>query len=210
MSSRLGRINIIFWDFDGVLMDSNSIRDLGFKRVLSEFPENQVRQLVAFHQANGGLSRYVKFRYFFEEIRGESITDEEVLVWAERFSVIMKELLVDPNLLIRETIKFVKDNHGKYIMHITSGSDQDELRFLCKQLGIDGLFSSIHGSPKPKSEWVKELIKVNNYEKNECVLVGDSINDWEAAIENGIGFWGYNNREVKKLNTIDKFNLLLK
>jgi phosphoglycolate phosphatase-like HAD superfamily hydrolase len=184
---------VIFWDFDGVLMDSNSVRDLGFEHVLSEFPVEQVRQLVAFHQANGGLSRYVKFRYFFEEIRGESITDEEVLVWAERFSVIMVELLVNPQLLITATMNFVTENQGKYIMYITSGSDQDELRFLCKELGIDRYFSSIHGSPKPKSEWVKELIKVNKYNIDECVLIGDSINDWEAANENDINFLAYNN-----------------
>jgi len=202
------RIKVIFWDFDGVLMDSNSVRDLGFERVLAEFPKDQVNQLLKFHQANGGLSRYVKFRYFFEKVRGESITHEEVLIWAEHFSVIMKELLVNPNLLVLETINFVKENQGKYIMHITSGSDQDELRFLCKQLGIDGLFSSIHGSPKPKSEWVGEIIKVKNYNTEECVLIGDSINDWEAAMENGIGFWGYNNTVVA-LNTIE-FSLDLK
>ena len=189
-------------------MDSNSVRDLGFERVLAEFPKDQVNQLLKFHQANGGLSRYVKFRYFFEKVRGESITHEEVLIWAEHFSVIMKELLVNPNLLVLETINFVKENQGKYIMHITSGSDQDELRFLCKQLGIDGLFSSIHGSPKPKSEWVGEIIKVKNYNTEECVLIGDSINDWEAAMENGIGFWGYNNTVVA-LNTIE-FSLDLK
>ena len=85
-------IKVIFWDFDGVLMDSNAVRDLGFERVLSAFPKEQVDQLLAFHQANGGLSRYVKFRYFFENIRGEPITEEEILVWAERFSGIMKEL----------------------------------------------------------------------------------------------------------------------
>jgi hypothetical protein len=81
-------------------MDSNSIRDLGFVRILAEFPKDQVNQLLKFHQANGGLSRYVKFRYFFEEVRGEVIEDEDVLVCAERFSIIMKELLVNTDLLI--------------------------------------------------------------------------------------------------------------
>jgi len=196
-------IKVIFWDFDGVLMDSNSVRDLGFERVLAEFPEDQVNQLLKFHKANGGLSRYVKFRYFFEEVRGESITDKEVFIWAERFSIIMKELLVDPNLLIRETINFVKENQGKYIMHITSGSDQEELRFICKNLEIDHLFRSIHGSPKPKKEWVGELIRENNYSSEECVLIGDSINDWEAAKKNRVKFTAYNNYSLSHLNSFN-------
>ena len=47
---------------------------------------------MAFHQKNGGLSRYVKFRYFFEEVVGVDITEEEVNSWAMRFSEIMKKL----------------------------------------------------------------------------------------------------------------------
>ena len=201
-------IKTIFWDFDGVLMDSNAIRDVGFERVLSEFPKEQVDQLLAFHQANGGLSRYVKFRYFFEEIRKQPITDDEILVWAERFSLIMKELLVNPKLLVDETLNFVKENQGKYIMHITSGSDQNELRYLCQSMEIDHLFTSIHGSPKPKKEWVKELIEAHGYIKEECVLIGDSYNDYNAAAENNIFFKAYNNDSIQHLtNKIIHFNV---
>jgi HAD superfamily hydrolase (TIGR01549 family) len=190
------QIKVIFWDFDGVVMDSNAVRDIGFERVLSEFPKEQVDQLLAFHQANGGLSRYVKFRYFFEEIRNESITDDEILIWAEQFSLIMKELLVNPKLLIDETLNFVKENQGKYIMFITSGSDQNELRYLCQSMGIDHLFTSIHGSPKPKKEWVKELIDMHGYKKEECVLIGDSYNDFEAAEYSNIHFMAFNGTET--------------
>ncbi|UJP64469.1 HAD family hydrolase [Mongoliitalea daihaiensis] len=196
-------IKVIFWDFDGVLMDSNSIRDLGFEHVLAEFPKEEVDQLLAFHQANGGLSRYVKFRYFFEEIRKKSISDSDILIWAERFSLIMKELLVNPELLMEETLNFVKENQGEYIMHITSGSDQNELRFLCESMGIDNLFTSIHGSPKPKKEWVKELIEMHGYKKEECVLIGDSYNDYEAANSSNIHFMAYNNAKLEALTSIE-------
>jgi phosphoglycolate phosphatase-like HAD superfamily hydrolase len=181
-------IKVIFWDFDGVLMDSNTIREVGFERVLAEFPKGQIDQLLAFHRSNGGLSRYVKFRYFFEEIRKEPITDAEILKWAHYFSLIMKELLVNPNLLIEQTLNFVKENQGKYIMHITSGSDQNELQFLCQSLGINHLFTSISGSPTPKKELIKELIDIHDYKRNDCILIGDSVNDWEAANFNSIKF----------------------
>ena len=155
-------IKVIFWDFDGVIMESNAVRDLGFEKVLADFPKDQVKDLLDFHKANGGLSRYVKFRHFFENIRKENITEQEILEWAERFSKIMKKLLVNENLLIEETLEFIKNNQDKYTMHITSGSDQEELRYLCKAMHIEELFKSIHGSPKPKKEWVKELIHQNN------------------------------------------------
>jgi phosphoglycolate phosphatase-like HAD superfamily hydrolase len=193
------QISVIFWDFDGVLMNSNPTRDFGFERVLHDFPKEQVEELLAFHRKNGGLSRYVKFRYFFEEVRGEKTNEGDIRLWAARFSEIMRELLVDSNLLIDETLEFVKANQGKFVMHITSGSDQEELRFLCQELKINDLFASIHGSPTPKTELIRSIIESARYDKSECVLIGDSRNDWQAAKENGITFIEYNCPEIAEL-----------
>jgi len=193
----LNNLETIFWDFDGVIMNSNAIRERGFIEVLKNFPEEQVRQLMDFHQQNGGLSRYVKFRYFFEEVRGERITNEEVNAWAQRFSKIMLELLVDENLLIKETTEFIKANHQNYKMHIVSGSDQTELRQICKGICIDIYFDSIHGSPTPKNDLVATLLNKHHYELNKCLLIGDSKNDYEAAKVNGIYFMGYGNSHME-------------
>jgi phosphoglycolate phosphatase-like HAD superfamily hydrolase len=129
------------------------------------FQIQEVSILLEFHRANGGLSRYVKFRYFFEEIRGEKISDDDINKWAIKFSQIVLKFLLNPGLLINETIDFVRNNQGRYKMHITSGSDQNELRFICQELEIAQFFDSIHGSPKPKKEWVKELIDMHKYNK---------------------------------------------
>lgn len=187
----------IFWDFDGVLMDSNKVRDFGFEKVLAQYPAEEVEKLLKFHRENGGLSRYVKFRYFFEEVRGEAITEAGVKEWADRFSVIMRKLLVDPSLLIRETIDFVKKNHEKYQMYIVSGSDQAELRYLCRKMNIASCFKGIHGSPKPKTQWLKELLIRHNYLPGNCLMIGDSHNDYTAAKENNILFMAYNNSELE-------------
>ena len=200
------KINVLFWDFDGVLMNSNSVRDKGFELVLAEYPKDQVKQLMDFHHANGGLSRYVKFRYFFEEVRGEEITDEEVQVWASKFSEIMLNNLINKNLLIQETNDFVKANHQNYNMHIVSGSDGNELRAICKGVGITKFFNSIEGSPTPKIELVSNILKKEGYSPSECGLIGDSVNDYEAARINKISFFGYNNKDLKPFeNYIDSF-----
>src|SRR5690606_14582405 len=149
-----GKQNIL-WDFDGVLMDSMPVRNQGFELVLKEFPQQEVAQLMQFHLNNGGLSRYVKFRYFFEKIRNENISEEEVNKWASIFSDIMKSELVNPKLLITDSLNFVKDNYQNYEMHIVSGSDQEELRFLCENMGLSNYFKSINGSPAPKIQLVK-------------------------------------------------------
>lgn len=190
--SFLNNYKTIFWDFDGVLMNSNEIRDLGFVRVLSSFPEEKVDKLIEFHKKNGGLSRYVKFRYFFEEILNEEISDEEVNNWAKKFSKIMLDLLIDDSLLIKETIDFVKKEFNNKEMHIVSGSDQNELRLICCELNLSKYFISINGSPEPKISLVRKILGGYEYKKRECVLIGDSVNDKEAAKMNGIDFIPYN------------------
>ncbi len=198
---------VILWDFDGVLMNSNAIRDLGFETVLSSFPVDKVAQLMTYHKANGGLSRYAKFRYFFEEILKESVTDATIEKMAASFSIIMRKYLVNPDLLIKDSMNFVRLHHEKYAMHIVSGSDQQELRYFCQELGISIYFLSINGSPTSKKKLVMNLLNNFRYNKREVLLIGDSINDYDAAIENNIHFMGYNNSSLKSLSSpyIDSF-----
>lgn len=196
-------LEAIFWDFDGVLLNSNEIRDKGFSEVLKKYPKEQVDKLMAYHQANGGLSRYVKFRYFFEEVRGESITDDEVNQWAAKFSEIMMQLLTDHSLQISETLRFVKNHHQQIPMYVVSGSDQTELRKLCEAHGIAKYFKRIHGSPKPKKQWVSEILEEEQLTAANCLLVGDSVNDFEAADVNGLYFKGYNSQKAERLTTVN-------
>ncbi|WNB16861.1 HAD family hydrolase [Marivirga arenosa] len=200
-------IKTIFWDFDGVIMDSMPIRDQGFIEILKDYPEDLVTQLLAYHKANGGLSRYVKFRYFFEEILKEKVSDAEVEQLANKFSTIMLKKLKNPDFLINQTVKFIQEHHENYQMFIVSGSEQSELREICKSVGIAKYFKGIFGSPTPKNQLVKNLIKKENINASKAILIGDSINDFEAAKVNKITFYGFNNPELKSvsLNYIQNF-----
>jgi phosphoglycolate phosphatase-like HAD superfamily hydrolase len=189
---------ILLWDFDGVILDSMKVRDTGFEFVLKDYPKEHLDKLISYHQANGGLSRYVKFRYFFEVIRKEQISDQQINDLAQQFSTVMLRELPKKEHIITETLAFIKQQHneGKQ-QHIVSGSDQSELRTLCQMLKIDGFFKTIQGSPIPKINLVKGILEIENYLKKDICLIGDSINDYEAASANEIQFFGYNNPALK-------------
>jgi phosphoglycolate phosphatase-like HAD superfamily hydrolase len=195
------RFQAVLWDFDGVLMNSNEIRDFGFMEVLKDFPKEQVSQLLDYHRANGGLSRYHKFRYFYEVILGQQITENMVMELASSFSVIMHKKLLDSSLLIRETTSFVERNFEGVPMYIVSGSDQNELRALCEAHQLKNFFKGIFGSPTPKKELVKDILIKNNFSASDCILIGDSVNDFEAAEVNGLFFMAYNNKAIEGLST---------
>ena len=188
----------IFFDFDGVILDSMPVRAYGFRTIFKDFDTTLVDKLIKFHELNGGLSRFVKIRFFFEELLQKPIKDETVITYADNFSLIMKEELSNHKYLIEETVDYIHNNFKDYNLHIVSGSEENELRYLCEKLNIDTYFKSIHGSPTHKNKLVENLFLEYDYNKDETILIGDSINDYEAAYINGINFYGYNNDELKE------------
>ena len=201
--------NILF-DFDGVILDSMKIRTDGFREIFSSFQKKDVDLLVDFHNKNGGLSRYVKIEYFFKRILNEDINAQKINEIAARFSEIMRYKLIDKSLLIEPTINFIYKNYKAFNFHIVSGSDQDELRFLCDKLKLREYFISIFGSPTVKDDLVANIIKSHKYKKSETIIIGDSINDFNSAEKNKIKFFGFNNPDLKEKSDkyIENYNLI--
>lgn len=192
-------IKNIFFDFDGVILDSMDIRDYGFKTILSPYDRfNKMKDFIKYHRFNAGLSRFHKIRYFFKEYLDEEISDEKVNEMAEEFSKIMRKELIDKKYLIKQTVEFMEKNYLKYNFYIVSGSEQEELRYICKNLGIEIYFKEILGSPIHKNELVKMTVEKDKLNSEESILIGDSINDYEAAESNGLDFYGFNNEKLKE------------
>jgi phosphoglycolate phosphatase-like HAD superfamily hydrolase len=79
-----------------------------------------------------------------------------------------------------------------------SGSDQDELRYICQRINIERYFMTIEGSPTSKIDLVSGIISRYKYNSGNAILIGDSINDSDAAKANGVMFYAYNNDALKK------------
>ena len=197
------KIKTIFWDFDGVILASHPIREMGFKVALQQYPEKEVEALLAYHRENGGWSRYVKFEYFFEQIRKEPYSEEDILHLASAYSNAVKSLLINKDLLIEESISFILNKGKKYRMYIASGSDGKELNEVCQGLGISAYFHSIHGSPEKKSAILNRILKEHQHDPSSCLMIGDAKNDYDAAVENNIPFLGFNNPEIEQLTNVD-------
>ena len=45
---------------------------MDLETIFKEFDSKLVDKLIEFHELNGGLSRFVKIRFFFEELLNES------------------------------------------------------------------------------------------------------------------------------------------
>lgn len=190
--------SVILWDFDGVILDSNNIRTNGFRHIFKNYDQDYVNKLIDFHVRNGGLSRYEKIDYFFNDILGEKLTLLEKNNHLGRFTNYCKKKLCDKKLLIQDSLEFIEKNYKNFKFHLVSASDEKELIYITSRLEITDYFISIHGSPDTKTININNILNDNNYKRANCCLVGDSINDKQAALNNKISFFGYNNQELKK------------
>ena len=195
-------IKQILFDFDGVIIDSMAVRDEGFRYIVKEYNNILIEEFIKYHRYNAGLSRYVKIRYFYEKMLGQSISEEKVNELASEFSTIMKERLTTPEIIITKTVDFIKSIYKDIPLHIVSGSDEKELNFLCEALKLDTYFVTIEGSPTPKNDLVSDIMKKYAYDLKETLLIGDSINDYEAAKKSDLYFVGFNNDDLKELSDL--------
>jgi len=196
-------IKNILWDFDGVIFDSMKIKNDGFMELFKEYDKLLLKKMEEYHYLHGGVSRFDKIRYFYTDILSKEITNDEILDFADEFAKIIEKRLFDSNNLIMDSIYFIKNNYTKYKFHIVSGAEHHELNRICDAFDLTQYFISINGSPIKKDILVKNVLEKYNYNKDESILIGDAITDYNASMKNGIGFYGYNNSALKKFDYID-------
>ena len=56
----------IFWDFDGVIKDSVSLKSDAFSELFSSSDKAVVNKINEHHELNGGVSRYEKIPLYLE------------------------------------------------------------------------------------------------------------------------------------------------
>jgi phosphoglycolate phosphatase-like HAD superfamily hydrolase len=194
----LNNFSSIFWDFDGVILNSDKVRTDGFRHIFENYSKQEVDKLIDYHTINGGLSRYDKIEYFSQKISKKKISEKEKFFYIQLYGNYCRDRLCNKSLLIHSSIDFIKENYESYNFHLVSASDEKELSYLCSKLDIEKYFKSISGSPVNKILNLKKLLRLNNYLKSKCCLIGDSINDKDAAMKNGITFFGFNNKDLIK------------
>ena len=154
----------------------------------------------------------MKIEFFFNLIRKESISFKSVNHWANKFSELVTQDVLEARS-VKGSLEFLKKYFNQFDFAIVSGSDQKELREVCKGRGIDSFFKMILGSPIDKKNNIATLLSDFKWERNKSLYVGDSNNDLEAAKANNVGFIGrssglvdwknYNVRFVSDLSSLN-------
>jgi HAD superfamily hydrolase (TIGR01549 family) len=176
----------LLFDFDGVLAESVDIKTEAFRKMYLSHGDEFAQRVVDFHEANGGVSRYEKFKIINGEWLGEEITPQKIDELANIFS----DLVVDGVVNADEVTgaKEFLDSSSQYIKFIITGTPTIEIKPILNKRGMNHYFKEAFGSPEKKGYWVQHILKTENISPDECVFIGDALADFNAATENNIDF----------------------
>lgn len=177
----------LVFDCDGVVLDSNAVKTRAFERVVGDAYGGEVaRRFVAYHEANGGVSRYAKFAHLVTAMLGREARPGEVEALCDRFSEQVVAGLDGCPLAPRlDELRAATAGRPWFVV---SGGDQQELRAVFALRGLAPLFDGgIFGSPATKPVILGRLLEAGVLER-PALLLGDSRVDFESARDAGLGF----------------------
>jgi len=182
----LNKYKTWFFDCDGVLLDSNKLKSESFYEVALPYGKEKAQALVECNKRLGGVTRFEKFRYFFETILEKKSFEKELEKALHNFSTLVCEKLIScPETSgVRDFLSSFPTNTWKYVV---SGGAQSEIRYVFKQRGLDIYFNGIYGCPDSKEVIMSNILKLPDM-KYPAVFIGDSRYDYETAFKFNIDF----------------------
>ena len=212
-----GLIKNIFFDFDGVILDSVDCKTKAFKSMYEKYGNKIADEVEAYHIAHGGVSRFEKFKFWHKKYLGINLSDKELSELSNEFSSRVVDKVV-ASKEIEGSIDFIKQSSNHYKCWIITGTPTTEMKQIAQKLNISKYFLGIHGSPEKKIHWVDYLLKEHQLIPNETLFLGDATTDYEAALSGNLNFAlrqaGYNkpffeNIDVPRFKTFHELNAIL-
>ncbi len=189
MNMNMNDIQSIFFDFDGVILDSTAIKTDTFKDIFSPYGENIVKQVIHHHQINGGISRVEKIAYYYETFLNQPLTQSELDSKCTDFSSRVKDKVIKADW-IPGAWEFLEKHHREVPLYVVSGTPEDELYEIIEKRGMLHYFKRVFGSPVKKPVHVKNVMSDLDLDPNACFFIGDALTDYRTAEECSIHFIG--------------------
>lgn len=174
------------FDCDGVVLDSNRIKTEAFRLAAMPYGDAAAAALVEHHVANGGISRFAKFRHFLDVIVPAEASGPDFDTLLETYAAAVRDGLA--TCAVAPGLDDLRQATPDATWLIVSGGSQDELRevFAARKMAhwFDG---GIFGSPDTKDAILARELAGGTI-ATPALFIGDSKYDYRAASAAGLDF----------------------
>lgn len=179
----------IVFDFDGVILESTEVKSAAFHDLALPWGKAAADWMLEYHLAHFGVSRFLKFEWFFQNVLGREISPEESAALSDRFTALCLEKILEAPFVpgFSETLAQAGE---RFPLYVASATPQKELEQILELRGLQDCFQKVYGAPCKKSEVLLEIAAALGAEPQELLMVGDSPWDLAAAKEAGTAFYG--------------------
>ena len=186
MSGREPALRAVAFDFDGVILESGSIKQQAFLEMFAHPPE-LVAGVLRHHRQNLGVSRYDKLAWIHRELIGRPLSAEELEEQAQRYSrLVLDKVLACP--LVAGAEELLARLRGRALCFVVSATPQEELELIVERRGLGAWFRELHGAPAAKADVLNDLMNRYELATDELLMVGDGLSDYRAARRAGVEF----------------------
>jgi phosphoglycolate phosphatase-like HAD superfamily hydrolase len=210
------KYDYLVFDCDGVILDSNRIKSQAFVDSLPNEPYDRVLSFVKYHKKHGGVSRYEKFKFYFENLKDSKIPEIEIQEALDLFAEIVHKAMLKCEF-VPGALNFIKKAKDYGIpIFVVSGSDENELNEIFSMRCIKNLFRKVYGSPLNKNQNMEKVIKIIGTKKKGAFF-GDSKYDYTTSEKYGLDFvfirefseWNSGPELKNIVNYINNFNYII-
>jgi phosphoglycolate phosphatase-like HAD superfamily hydrolase len=180
----------IVFDFDGVLVDSMDVKADAFCALYADQSPEKIQAIRAFHAENGGMPREQKLAHFETTILGKDFDRDRLDTLSRDFSDTVVDRVVEASE-INGAERLLQEFAPRYPLFVASATPETELRSIVNRRGWSPFFVAVYGSPRSKSEILRDMSRRHRIDIGQLLLVGDSAHDLEAARSAGSAFLGF-------------------
>jgi len=181
-------IKAIILDFDGVIVESEEIKNRAFRDLFSDYPEH-LDEIMAYHLGHKAVSRYDKFEYIVTRILGQAYSEERAREIDARFSPLLRQRIIECPY-VEGAEAFLEYFSSRLPLYVASATPQNELEAIIAGRRIGGYFKGIYGTPLEKEAIIREIVAGEKLMAQEAAYIGDTRADCEVARKVGAVFVG--------------------